>query len=76
MEWLLAQLVSGWGVIENVAVWANNNVLAAIFFGYLFREFVGWIVKKTPTKYDDIGLEIVEDAITKAWSRVAQKRGK
>ncbi len=76
LKWLLSSATSGWEGISVIMTWANDNVLAAIFFGYLLRETAGYIVKKTPTKYDDIGLEIIEDAFRKAWSKVTLAKGK
>lgn len=76
IQWVLTKLATGWSGIELIATWANENVLAAIFFGFLFREVARFIVKKTPTQYDDIGLEIVEDAIGKAFQKVAEAKAK
>ena len=77
MEWFLTRLVQSWDVINGVTMWAQDHVLAAIFFGAMFMKILDYIVKKTPTKYDDMTLEIIEDAIKGAWDKVqSTKKGR
>jgi hypothetical protein len=76
IQWVLTRFTEGWAGIELIAQWADQHVLAAIFFGFLFRELARFIVKKTPTRYDDIGLEIIEDAIAGAFQKVAEAKSR
>jgi hypothetical protein len=75
MEWILSKLVQSWEVIQQIADWADHNVLAAMFFGYLFVRIAGYIVKITPNKYDDLCFDIVVDAVKGAWDKVQAVKG-
>lgn len=76
IKWILTRFTEGWAGVQVVAAWADENVLAAIFFGYVLREVLRYIVKKTPTKYDDIGFEIIEDAVAGALSKVSEAKAR
>lgn len=76
MEWLLAHLVSSFDFINQIAQWGQDHVLAAVFFGMFFMKVADYIVRKTPTKYDDMTLEILEDAFKSAWGKAQEVKGK
>lgn len=76
VSFFLARLVNAWDGIDMIVTWADQNVLAAIFFGYLFRELARYGVKKSPTKYDDLCLEMLDDAVSKAWAKMGETRAK
>jgi hypothetical protein len=76
IKFILARFVNAWSGIEIVITWADQNVLAAIFFAYLLRELARYGVKKSPTKYDDLCLEMLDDAFCSAWAKVTEVRGK
>lgn len=75
MEWFLAKLTQSFGFVQRLADWADHNVLAAMFFGYLFINIVGYIVKITPNKYDDLCFDIVVDAVKGAWDKIQGIKG-
>jgi hypothetical protein len=76
VSFFLARIVNAWDGIELIVTWADQNVLAAIFFGYLLRELARYGVKKSPTHYDDLCLEMLDDACSKAWAKMAETRAK
>jgi len=76
VSFVLVRVVNAWDGIDLIVNWADEHVLAAIFFGYLGRELVRYGVKKSPTPYDDICLEMFEDAVSKAWSKVGEVKSK
>jgi hypothetical protein len=76
ISFVLARFVNAWDGIDLIVNWADGHVLAAIFFAYFLRELARYAVKKSPTRYDDLCLDMLEDAFSNAWAKVGEAREK
>lgn len=75
METILAKLVSTWELIARIADWAVMNPGPAFFFGAFFWALLNTIVKLSPTRADDIVVDIIGKSFSVAWQK-AVKGGK
>lgn len=76
MEWILAKMVSGFSGIEHLADWAVTNPGAAMFFGALLYALLNTIVKLSPTKYDDIVVDVLAKSLKEAYQKAFSKKVK
>ena len=75
MEWILAKLVSAYHVIEQITNWAVSNPGPAFFFGAFLWALLNTIVKLSPTKYDDIIVDILAQSIKAGFDKAFGKKG-
>ena len=69
MEWLLAQLVSGWWLVKVVINWSIANPGAAMFWVGVWGTLFNYLVKITPTRIDDSLLDALSRAIKEGFSK-------
>ena len=75
MEWILANLVSAYHVIEQITNWAVSNPGPAFFFGAFLWALLNTIVKLSPTRYDDIIVDILARSIKAGVDKAFRKKG-
>lgn len=68
LEWIGAKILAGSDFIGSVAAWADAHPLAAVPLGIFLFRVVDDIVRLTPTKYDNICLDIFVDAVKSAYT--------
>ena len=75
METVLAELVSAYHVIEQLTNWAVTNPGPAFFFGAFLWALLNTIVKLSPTKYDDIIVDILAKSVRAGFDKAFGKKG-
>ncbi len=75
METILAKLVSAYHVVEQIANWAVSNPGPAFFFGAFLWALLNTIVKLSPTKYDDIIVDILAKSVKAGFDKAFSKKG-
>jgi hypothetical protein len=73
MDWILANMVSGYHAIERIANWATTNPGPAFFFGAFLWALLNTIVKLTPTSADDIVVDIIAKALKTAYDKAFRR---
>lgn len=76
METILIHLVKTWDLIEKLVIWANDNPLAAVFFGVLLYNILESAARLTKTKIDDKILAILKNAVMQALTAAFSKKKK
>ncbi len=73
MDWILANMVSGYHAIERIANWAATNPAPAFFFGAFLWALLNTIVKLTPTSADDIVVDIIARSLKTAYDKAFRR---
>ena len=75
METVLVKLVSAYHVIEQLTNWAVTNPGPAFFFGAFLWALLNTIVKLSPTKYDDIIVDILAKSALAGFDKGFGRKG-
>jgi hypothetical protein len=75
MEWLVARMISGYHVVEQITNWAVSNPGPAFFLGAFLWALLNTIVKLSPTKYDDIIVDILAKSIRAGFGKAIGRKG-
>lgn len=73
METILAKLVSGYHLLEQISNWAVGNPGPAFFFGAMFWALANTLVKLSPTRADDIVLDIIAKSIVAGYQKAFKR---
>jgi hypothetical protein len=73
MEAILAKLVSTYHLIEQISNWAVTNPGPAFFFGAAFWALLNTAVKLSPTRADDVVVDIIGKAFMAGWNKAFKR---